>query len=68
MSDSKDALVEDLTNLFAKHNIENAFLAIPQPAESNYILLPYQMGNNMIRHLAASLLQNIPHLDPPTLN
>jgi hypothetical protein len=68
MAENKDELLHDLQALFAKHNIDHAFLAIPKIEEEYYLLLPFQMGNNAIRHMAASLLQNFEPLPPATLN
>lgn len=68
MADINDSLLQDLQTLFEKHKIEHAFLAVPQVDAECYILLPYQMGPNAIRHMAASLLQNIQSAAPPVLN
>jgi len=68
MAIDKDELLQDLQALFAKHEIRYAFLAVPQVEEEYYILLPYQMGNNAIRHMAKSLLKNFEALPPVTLN
>lgn len=68
MSQVNDAFVEELQALFTKYEIAHAFMAIPQPEAEHYVLLPYQMGNNAVRHLAASLLQNISSVPAPTLN
>jgi hypothetical protein len=68
MAENKDELLHDLQALFAKHNIDHAFLAIPKIEEECYLLLPFQMGNNAIRHMASSLLQNFEPLPRAALN